>query len=348
MVKSEELDEKADALLDGAVVLLDGAVPRSDSPLSRSESPPLRSDGSPRLYVPLRKASFHSSHLSFSPTHSPTHSTSVSTGEAPNGKALNGEASDMLMVWHGDEWRWLNTVAFGVAVSFAMGSMLFIVGAATSMAAPLLEELGWQRRVLVDYAYMIGACYFEIGAYLGWFEVINVGKTRRRLWAGPSEGVSAAGYWGALFYFIGATSFGLSCAVVLYMPEASHTAVVLLEWAPQVVGGACFTIAAAIEQWHNRDAGPGARVSWLCHLYLGGSALFLLAAATGFGLSVCEVSSERATMLGVDLPYLLGSICFLGGAWLQVCGRRRRDASVPAIAGAGPTPTIAGPAPPVG
>ena len=148
-------------------------------------------------------------------------------------------------VRRGSEWRWLNTVSFWLASSFAMGSTLFIVGAAISMAAPLLHELGiygtsWKRRVLVDYVYAIGACYFEIGAYLGYFEVINVGKgddlreTGRRYFAGPEVGMSATGYWAALSYFVGATSFGLACFVGLYDPNASHAVVIWLEWLPQV------------------------------------------------------------------------------------------------------------------
>jgi hypothetical protein len=164
--------------------LLHQSTPRSDAPeLKRmATSPALLSDTTspgPSPSEPLNKPRATSLELPKRRTHAPSL-------DLPS------------LAWRGAEWRWLNTVSFWIAASFSIGSVLFIVGAATSIAGPLLVERGWfakgyQQRVLIDYAYAIGACYFEVGAYLGWFEVINVGKSERRLWAGPSEGVSLSG-----------------------------------------------------------------------------------------------------------------------------------------------------------
>ena len=223
----------------------------------------------------------------------------------------------------GSEWRWLNTVSFWVATSFAIGSMLFITGAAISIAKPLLLkhhilEAAWKRRVMVDYVYAIGAGYFQAGAYLGFFEVINVGKGHRRLFAGPSSGVSLTGYWSSLSYLLGATSFGLACVWALFDPKPARAAVVYAEWLPQAVGGCLFTVAAVVELVHNRDATWRHRVFWVCILYLLGSALFWVAASTGLYQAAWRIESEQLTLVGVDLPYLVGSVCFLGGSWLQL------------------------------
>jgi len=226
------------------------------------------------------------------------------------------------LTWRGSEWRWLNTVSFWLASTFAIGSILFIVGAAISLFKPFLISLGllsgWKQRVLVDYVYAIGAIYFEVGAYLGYFEVINVGKAQRRLFAGPSQATSVTGYWASFLYFVGATSFGLPCFAMVLFPSETEAAVVRLFWMPQALGGVCFTAAAIFEFVHNNDVTWRHRVFWVCALYLAGSVLFLLAAADGLYLACARIDDEQLMQLGVDLPYLVGSACFLGGAWLQL------------------------------
>lgn len=92
---------------------------------------------------------------------------------------------------HGSEWRWFSTVAFWISSSFIIGSLLFIVGGVSSMIGPLTGRLAaWQTRALVQYGYLAGGSYFTLGAYLGWFNVINVGVTKVALMAGPRRGFS--------------------------------------------------------------------------------------------------------------------------------------------------------------
>ena len=78
-----------------------------------------------------------------------------------------GTADLRALSHRGSEWRWLNTITFWIASCFIIGSILFVVGAATSMLGPIMLQAGsasWKYRVLVDYAYGIGATYFLIGA----------------------------------------------------------------------------------------------------------------------------------------------------------------------------------------
>ena len=230
---------------------------------------------------------------------------------------------------HGKAWRWLNVVAFWSAACFAIGAAFFITGGITSFMRPVLEEEGvaeWKQRVLVDYAYAIGSCYFTIGAYLSFFEVINTdlihgtgtGKAPTRYLGGPGDASSPEGYWGSLSYFLGAGSFQAAVTVALFMPSIEPQAALLFEWVPQAVGGALFTVAACFESYHNRGATREQSVYWVCALYLIGSILFLFAASLGTAKSAVGFQSEACVRFGIDLPYLLGSVCFLVGAWAQL------------------------------
>ena len=96
--------------------------------------------------------------------------------------------------------------------------------------------------------------------------------------------------------------------------------VVWLEWLPQAVGGLFFTLAASIEFRDVLHVGETwrYRVFWVCFFYLLGSLLFWLAASTGLYTAWADVEDEVLARFGVDLPYLVGSACFLVGAWLQL------------------------------
>lgn len=71
------------------------------------------------------------------------------------------------------DYRFRNTVAFWIAVSFVEGSLLFICGA---LASALELKEAWKRRGLVDFAYFAGSLFYTLGSYLGFFQVINLGS----------------------------------------------------------------------------------------------------------------------------------------------------------------------------
>ena len=133
----------------------------------------------------------------------------------------------------GTEWRWLSTVSFWLSACFIMGSILFTVGAAASMLGPLfLHERGglpnWLTRGLVTYTYFAGGCYFTIGAYLGFFNVINFGREEvsELLWwsTTSASAPSAAAYWGSLLYLVGALFFQVCVrsGIAIGVPSDCH------------------------------------------------------------------------------------------------------------------------------
>lgn len=79
------------------------------------------------------------------------------------------------------DYRFRNTCSFWIAVSFVEGSLLFISGA---LASALELREAWKQRGLVEFAYFAGSLFYTFGSYLGFFQVINLGRgavlTRRR------------------------------------------------------------------------------------------------------------------------------------------------------------------------
>ena len=227
--------------------------------------------------------------------------------EEPRSAALLASPSlAQLPERHTSEYRFRNTVAFWIAISFVEGSLLFLCGAVVSMCA-LGDE--WMRRGLVEYAYFAGSLFFSLGAYLGFFQVINVGNATTRLVG--CRGTSVEAYWGSLLYFLGALCFNVACVVGL-LPPAAHTDALswAAYWAPSTLGSACFVLAAIIEFRHNSHVRCSTPVFWLCFWYLAGSLLFLVAAATGWPHQVENVEDGL-----VNPGYALGSIAFALGAW---------------------------------
>ncbi len=218
-----------------------------------------------------------------------------------------------LVAFDSGEWRFRNTVSFWVAVCFIEGSCLFLVGAISSIPKGLPQ---WKVHGLVTYGYFAGSLAYTGGAYLSWFEVINVGRKKRRFAA--CSGSSKAGFYGSLFYFVGALFYNVNCGVpLLHFPseESEQLAKVWGEGLAGVLGSLFFVAAAIIEWWHNRDATPRQLVWWLCSSYFVGSVLVLVGASCTLGE---YVGISLSAIWGVDAPYAVGSFAFLFGSWVAM------------------------------
>jgi len=247
---------------------------------------------------------------------------------------------------HGHKWRWQSTVSFWIAAAFIIGSLLFVLGGLASALRHLTGMMNdWRGTALVEYGYLAGGTYFTIGAYLGFFNVINAGNARVAFWEPPpDDDFWDAAYWGSLTYLVGALCFQVAVIVVVWFaPTGPEWVKVYLEYGAQAAGGLCFTLAALVEFSHNRSASWRDHVWWLCVWYLLGSVLFLVAAALAFGAVLMDDGStlpadlhRRALVAGpawdtgiaqvgtlpfsvwaVDVPYTVGSFAFWLGSWVQ-------------------------------
>ena len=168
------------------------------------------------------------------------------------------------------DYRFRNTVAFWIAVSFVEGSLLFICGA---LASALALREAWKQRGLVEFAYFAGSLFYTLGSYLGFFQVINLGRDRIRLFA--CSGTSREAYWGSLLYLAGALFFNVGCVEGL-LPAAVQTPRLFwgLYYTPFVAGTACKLELAVLGApqlatlaswgWHGW--------LWVCAPHLGGAA----------------------------------------------------------------------------
>ena len=251
-----------------------------------------------------------------------------------------------------NEYRVMATVAFWIGSLFIIGSLLFIIGAGASMVGSLVLEqqnaslANWQATGLVSYTYFTGGAYYTLGAYLGFFHVINAGHgfdnvgghgfQTIRWWAWPPSddggGHGAAAYWGSLSYLIGALLFQLAVVYPLFAPHSwGFVPLLLFESLPTAVGALFFTIAASIEYNHNKKSTPADRVWWLVFTYLVGSVLFWVAATVAFAkfvaghvmgpdfvASFTGYEPETISLWLVDAPYTVGSFSFWVGSWVQL------------------------------
>mmetsp|Transcript_41345 Transcript_41345/g.86598 ORF Transcript_41345/g.86598 Transcript_41345/m.86598 type:complete len:543 (-) Transcript_41345:107-1735(-) len=253
---------------------------------------------------------------------------SVSTGIADYIKAgrvhnihVTGYSNVNAIAYQSREWHWLNKSAFWIAVSFCEGSLLFIVG---SMASFFHLQEEWMRGALVELCFLVGSLAFTIGAYLGWFSVINVGQDTTVFISGPERVKSRAAYWGALMYLLGAVLYNVTTALPFLPMSISGWGATCIGLTAAVVGSALFCAGAVIELRHNEDEGVCSRVFWLCVLYLSGSVLFLVGGCVDLALFVAApadtqgIMHEHARHYGVDGSYALGSVAFLLGAWVSL------------------------------
>jgi hypothetical protein len=65
-----------------------------------------------------------------------------------------------------ETWEFRRTLSYWVAMMFVEGSLLFIIGAACSMAE-ISQTREENERVLVACPYLVGGICFTIGAYAG-------------------------------------------------------------------------------------------------------------------------------------------------------------------------------------
>jgi len=237
---------------------------------------------------------------------------------------------------HGKEWRWLSTVTFWTCSSFVIGSLLFVAASLSSVVSDLVGGSldPWQQAGLIQYGYLAGGCYFTMGAYLGWVHVINAGESGMRHVAPRGGGLSDASYWGSASFLCGAFCFQVATIVAVW-PATSYTTRLLFDHVARAVGGLGFVTASIVEFGHNKHATPRQRVWWLCLFYLLGSFFFLLGGshsllkamrgAEGAAAWVNAVPSllpavspQRFTLWLVDLPYMVGSVAFTLGSWVQL------------------------------
>lgn len=237
---------------------------------------------------------------------------------------------------------WRYTVAYWVSTTFLIGSVLFVVGSAFDYFG---DQFGERNRVrtsaTVSWPYFIGGVCFVAGSYLGYFEAINLGRREDappRYWLNVSwsffwttkdrtplleaklvDVVDEAwhSFFGYFAYLIGA--FFFQVGIVAQILDERRVVHASAEWTalPATLGGFCFVVGAVFAVDVNESWRPSRFIddaaSWIANFNMVGSLLFLLAGVCSFdGLHVASPA------VLVQLPYLVGSSCFLCASTMEL------------------------------
>lgn len=103
------------------------------------------------------------------------HSPRVSPRHRANTNIDNKTDNEQFDFWYPswETWKFRRTLSYWIAVMFLEGSMLFVIGAAFSMAKITKNNERYEKALVVT-PYFIGGLCFTVGAYAGVLEVINI------------------------------------------------------------------------------------------------------------------------------------------------------------------------------
>ncbi|HJQ47447.1 MAG TPA: hypothetical protein VJ870_14205 [Amycolatopsis sp.] len=198
-----------------------------------------------------------------------------------------------------------------IAVLFAVGSLLFALGAVHGFADAVGAR--WD-----SVTYFVGSVFFTAASFLSYRESVDASAPglnpgHRRLVVFQPRRVD---WWATAVQLAGTLYFNVSCGVAM-VSSLSATAVHQHVWRPDAIGSACF-LGSSVLSWYEVCHGWGA---WRPRLYSWWITLANLVGSVAFGVSaiagyVNPVTGEVHNVERADTQTLIGAICFLIGAVL--------------------------------
>jgi hypothetical protein len=236
----------------------------------------------------------------------------------------------------GSTWWAPRDRGWWIAVLFAIGSLLFAVGAVAGYASAVGAE--WDA-----VTFFAGSLFFTAAGFLTYCEAVDAGPGTPG--AGPRTPGSAhrhffvyqphrIDWWSTAVQLAGTVFFNVSTGVAMVSDlsaQAAHRHV----WRPDAVGSVCFLVASALawfEACHGWAAWrPRSWAWWITLVNLAGSVAFGVSAVAGYiSPSTGQIHNAELTNLGT----FTGALCFLAGA-LLLLPERTEDTS-PAVTAPAP------------
>ncbi|HEX3388369.1 MAG TPA: hypothetical protein VHT94_04960 [Streptosporangiaceae bacterium] len=233
---------------------------------------------------------------------------------------------------------WWAPIARGwwIAVLFALGSLLFALGAVPGYAS----AVGASADAVTFFA---GSLFFTSAGFLAYREAVDAAPQtrvpRRRFFVFQPRQVD---WWATAVQFAGTLYFNVSCGAVMVTDlsaQAAHRHV----WRPDAIGSVCFLVASALawfEACHGWAAWrPRSWAWWITLTNLIGSIAFGLSAVAGY---IDPVTGQVRNAAGANAATLAGALCFFAGA-LLLLPERTEETSAPIAApgSAGPEQSLA-------
>ena len=236
----------------------------------------------------------------------------------------------------GSTWWAPGARGWWIAVLFALGSLLFALGAVPGYASAVGDS--WDA-----LTFFAGSLFFTSAAFLTYREAVDAAPQarvpRRRFWVFQPGKID---WWATAVQFAGTLYFNVSCGVVMVTDlsaQAAHQHV----WRPDAIGSVCFLVASALawfEACHGWTAWrPRSWAWWITLINLAGSIAFGLSAVAGY---IDPVTGQVHNAAGANAATLAGAVCFFVGALLLLPERTEEaTARIAAPGTAGPEQSLA-------
>lgn len=210
-----------------------------------------------------------------------------------------------------------------IALLFAAGSLLFMLGGILSLAPPLAVRLALESSG-INSIFFAGSIPFTAAAYLQLFQAANAAPSDTRQ---PSAAPAVAWFgwrpgdinWlGCALQFFGTVMFNVNTFDAL-LPQLNWRQQDLAIWAPDMVGSALFLASAFlayVECWRSPGSWqPGRLAWWICIINLLGCIAFMLSAVLAFIPAAGQ--ADVAVSLSL-LATVVGAAAFLAGGLLML------------------------------
>jgi hypothetical protein len=224
----------------------------------------------------------------------------------------------------GSTWWAPGARGWWIAVLFAVGSLLFAIGAVPGYASAV--GASWDT-----VTFFTGSLFFTGAGFLTYREAVDAGPhapgaRRRRFFVCQPGRID---WWATAVQLAGTVFFNVSTGVAMVSDlsaQAAHRHV----WRPDAFGSVCFLVASALawcEVCHGWAAWRPRSLSWrITLLNLAGSVAFGVSAVAGYiSPSTGQLHNAELSNLGT----FIGALCFLAGA-LLLMPERTEDTS-PAV-----------------
>jgi len=211
----------------------------------------------------------------------------------------------------GSTWWAPRARGWWIAVLFAVGSLLFALGAVSGYASAVGAE--WD-----NVTYFIGSLFFTSAAFLTYREAVDaappaLNPARRRFFVYQPGRID---WWATGVQLVGTVFFNVStgtATVASLSVQAAHQHV----WRPDAIGSVCFLVSSFLawfEVCHGWAAWRPKEWSWWITLAnLAGSVAFGVSAVAAY---VNPVTGQVHNVARADTQTLIGAVCFFIGALL--------------------------------
>ncbi|PVZ05856.1 hypothetical protein [Actinomycetospora cinnamomea] len=220
-------------------------------------------------------------------------------------------------------------LAWWVAVSFVVGSALFILGAAGSLVPSAFGGDKTAMSLFAEVAYTLGALLYTAAVYGQILESLNEddritsdGSSRPpESWRWVGFKIRDLGFVWAFVFLIGAVIFNYETIAALLSTAHLIPEEVGLWWT-SLVGALFFLVASVLQTF---EAGHGyfpktlRNVSWwVGAMFVLGSVGFTVGAVPGFSITGSLQAEGEPGASIVKIGFLVGGIAFLVGSWLML------------------------------